>query len=113
LNFLPGKITEREQRIAKLRAEFEISDAEMVDLLSQFTSELSNNYPTSRSYSTRGRNNQNPKIIGAGVIQNLLAERAQIDAEKESMSKMQRIVRNLRPSGSSRCSPCRMPNWNI
>lgn len=95
---LTAKIEDRQQRIVRLRKEFDISDAEMIDLLTQYGNELVSNrvVNASISYSTKA-NNGDQKIIGAGVVQNLMTEKSLIETEKDSVEKLERIVRNLRP----------------
>ncbi len=96
--FLKTKIEERLRRIVRLREEFGISDSEMIDLLTQYGNELVSNrvVNTSISYTTKASNGDQ-KIIGAGVVQNLMTEKSLIETEKDSVEKMERISRNLRP----------------
>jgi hypothetical protein len=99
ITFLTNKITEREQRILRLRQEFDISDAELIDLLTQYGNEMVSNsrVSASMSYALNKANGGDQKIIGAGVVQNLMTEKSLIETEKDSIEKMERISRNLRP----------------
>lgn len=95
---LTAKIAERETRITHIRKEFDISDQAMINLLSQAAQEaLSNSrIATTMSYNISGQDSD-VRIVGAGVVQNLLTERQLIEQEKESVEKLQLITRNLRP----------------
>lgn len=97
---LGAKITEREARIARLRKEFEITDQDMIQLLSQAAQDaLSNMRSTATmSYSIGGgASGGEVRIVGAGIVQNILTERQLIEQEKDDVERLQLIVRNLRP----------------
>lgn len=96
---LKAKIEDRQQRIVRLRKEFDITDEQMIDLLTQYGNELVSNRTVnvSMSYTTKATNSSEQKIIGAGVVQNLMTEKSLIETEKDSVERMERIVRNLRP----------------
>lgn len=84
------KIAERTERIARIRKEYNITDQDLIDLLSQ----ASQNHNSTMSYSFGGAEQ---RVIGAGVVQNILTERNLVEQEKVSVSSMEQIVRNLRP----------------
>lgn len=94
IEFLTAKISERKARIAAIRREFDISDEALIQVLSQAvdagkaSSNMSYTLPT-----TDG----STKLIGAGVVQNILTENHHIEQEKEICDKMRSILRNLRP----------------
>ena len=102
---LKAKIVEREGRIAKIRAEYEISDQDMIQLLTQEAqhniqnnvrgAKMSYTLTTASPGAEVGANDE--RIIGAGVVQNLLTERSLIEDEQASVKQMERIVRNLKP----------------
>ena len=102
---LKAKIAEREARIAKIRTEYEISDQDMIQLLTQEAqhniqnnvrgAKMSYTLTTASPGAEVGANDE--RIIGAGVVQNLLTERSLIEDEQASVKQMERIVRNLKP----------------
>ena len=95
------KIDERKKRISQLRKEYNINDADLIQLLTEARRDLEAR--TSRmSYSisnsgggTAGGTDE--KIIGAGVVSNILTESDQIEAEKDQVKHLGLIVRNLKP----------------
>lgn len=94
---LTAKIAEREARIVHIRQEFDISDQAMISLLSQAAQDaVSNRSAVTMSYNIAAQD-QDVRIVGAGVVQNLLTERQLIEQEKDSVTKLQLIQRNLRP----------------
>lgn len=96
LERIRAKITEREGRIATLRSTYEITDTDMIQLLSQQARDaISNARITSTTYSVG--TDDNTKIIGAGVVQNLMTEQALIEQEREQITRLDLVVRNLRP----------------
>lgn len=90
------KIKEREARVVRIREEFGITDAAMIDLLSQAAREAVSNRTLTMSYSTHGNEGQQ-MVVQAGVVQNLLTEKSLIEQERESVTQLERILRNLRP----------------
>jgi len=94
---LKAKVTDREARITRIRKEFDITDAEMINLLAQAANEMvSNRVVATMSYNLN-TTGPDPKIVQAGVVQNLLTEKNLIQQEKDSIEQMSLIVRNLRP----------------
>jgi len=96
-----AKIKDREGRIVKIRKEYDISDADMINLLQQVARQGISNAPISTmSYTIPiegGTNAEDVRLIGAGVIQSIVTERELIDDETASIKQMERIGRNLRP----------------
>lgn len=91
-----AKIAEREQRIAALRTTYEITDTDMIQLLSQQARDaLSNARIVNTTYSVGS--GDETKIVGAGVVQNLMTEQALIEQEREQIERLELVVRNLRP----------------
>jgi hypothetical protein len=91
-----AKISEREGRIARIRKEFDITDAELVSLFAQAANEAGNRYANSMSYNIPSATGE-AKVIAAGVVQNLLTEQNLMEQEKDSATKLAMVVRNLRP----------------
>lgn len=98
---IEAKIAERKERILKLRDEYNISDADLIQLLTEARRDLEAR--TSRmSYSISNSSGgtaggADEKIIGAGVVSNILTESDQIEAEKDQVKHLGLIVRNLKP----------------
>ena len=99
--FLESKITERKNRVSQLRKEYNISDADLIQLLTEARRDLEAR--TSRmSYSisnagVAGAAGDDSRIIGAGVVSNILTESDQIEAEKDQVKRLGLIIRNLKP----------------
>jgi hypothetical protein len=100
IEFLKTKIAERKARIKKIRAEENITDQDLIDLLTQATNQAMSNArqqgPMTYSLSV-GDDSQEVRYIAAGTVQNILAEQGLIESEGGSIVQMERIVRNLRP----------------
>jgi hypothetical protein len=98
---LRSKVIDRESRIVRIREEFSISDADMIDLLAQAAHEAVSNRAVKMSYNIQATNapggDGGTRIIQAGVVQNLLTEKTLIEQERESVEQLERIVRNLVP----------------
>lgn len=95
-----AKIEERQKRIADLRKEYAIDDAALVQLLQaarkqqnamQFT------YSTSNVAAGGGNSKMEEKVIGAGVVNNLMTENDFIEGERDQLETLSLIVRNLFP----------------
>jgi hypothetical protein len=99
---LRAKITEREQRILKTRKEYDITDAMLVDLLTQARKQNQNNRASNQTYSvskTTGSGSQMTEetvTIGAGVVNLLFTEMEFIESEKSEAKRLELIIRNLR-----------------
>ena len=92
---LQAKIAEREERIAKIRRDNEITDAVLVDLLRQAESGRANSntyYSVSKSVKQGA---EQTLVIGAGVVASLQAENDAIDQERNAVRRMERVARNL------------------
>ena len=97
---LKAKINEREGRIVKIRKEYDISDVDMINLLTQAAQGVHQNAKMSYTISSQaasGSDSQEERLIGAGVVQNLLTERTLIEDEQASVKQMERVIRNLKP----------------
>lgn len=97
-----AKIEERQGRIAALRAEYEIDDAALVQLLQAARKQQRSHDKMSYSYSQSnarvdGGKQMEEKTIGAGVVNNLLTENDFIEAEKEQVKTLDLMIRNLKP----------------
>lgn len=94
---LASKVKEREGRITRLRKEFDISDQDMIKLLSQAAQDALSNARVATTMSYNIGNQDEVRVVAAGVVQNLLTERQLIEQEKEHIEKLQLVIRNLRP----------------
>lgn len=94
------KIAEREKRIRELRAEHEIEDSDLIQLLTAARKNAgANQYTYSKmSKSKVGPSSMEEKTIGAGVVNNLLSENDYIEAEKDQVKVLERIMRNIKPN---------------
>ena len=97
---LKAKIEERQRRIGELRKEYGIDDAALVQLLTaarkqanamQFT------YSTVSNTKVSAGDKMEERTIGAGVVNNLLTENDFIEAERDQVATLERIIRNLKP----------------
>lgn len=97
---LKAKIEERETRVNRIRTEYEITDAVLIDLLSQARAATKQNNQLMNYSSNAAVTNDSgaPSIVtvGAGVVNMLLTERDFIDGEKGQADKLSMIARNLR-----------------
>ena len=93
-----AKIEDRAKRVAALRAEYGIDDAALVQLL---TAARKNSQAHVYSYTTSatggGEGRMEEKAIGAGVVNNLLTENDFIESEKDQVTRLEMIARNLKP----------------
>lgn len=93
---LQAKIAERQARITKLRTEYDIDDAALIQLLTQARrQEQSMQYQYSSTEPGSGKMTE--KIIGAGAVNNLLTENDFIEAEKAMYKRLELILRNISP----------------
>jgi len=93
---LKTKIAERIIRIAKIRKDNDISDAVLVELLRLAESNKTNNtYYSVSNPSRRNGEQESPLVIGAGVLASLQAEEDAMEQEKKSVSRLERVERNL------------------
>ena len=96
---LKEKIAEREDRVVRIRKEYGITDTDLINLLTQAAASATRGHATAMSYSLSNSaspdGDDDPKIIGAGVVQNLLTERGLIEEERASVQRLERIGRNL------------------
>lgn len=98
LKVLQDKIVEREKRLADLRAEYNIDDAALVQLLTAASRANSMSYSyTNKTVSEKGEESIEERTIGAGVVNHLLTENDFVEAEKASVKELELIVRNIRP----------------
>jgi hypothetical protein len=96
---LKDKIEDRARRIAAVRKEHDIDDADLVTLLqllrknagaTTLTYQKMSNVPARQGMSDE-------KTIGAGVINNLLTEQDYMDQERDQVAMLDLMVRNLKP----------------
>ncbi len=96
---IKAKIEERAKRVAALRVEYGIDDAALVQLLTAARKNAQAhvyNYITS-AVGAGGESRMEEKAIGAGVVNNLLTENDFIESEKDQVTRLEMIVRNLKP----------------
>ncbi len=96
---LRQKIAERTERIAKVRAEYKITDAVLVDLLQQ--ARAASRRDALMSYSSKQKHEgstgtEEDLVIGAGVVNQLLTENDFIEGETSQASRLELIIRNLK-----------------
>lgn len=109
VNELRGYISDRDQRIRKIREEFQIDAERLAQLLLQFQK----NNTGFVSYNAQGSDGRSV-VVPAGVIANLIQEQQMIDSEREQIRKLELILRNLRDTepyaeprtGEVRTRPC-------
>jgi len=86
---LKAKITERHQRMQRLRDEYDIDAERLAVLVMQYREH-------SESVSYEGQSRPEGKaLVPAGVISNLVREREMIDSEQEQVLKLELVLRNL------------------
>lgn len=102
---LRSKVIEREERVAKVRAEYKITDAVLVDLLRQARAAAKRNADLGArmSYNISSRKGDVDRddideelVIGAGVVDGLLTESDLIEAETSQIARLELIGRNLK-----------------
>jgi len=93
------KIEEREVRIKRVREEYKISDAALVDIMAQARDQMQRG-AMALVYNSKVRSDDGLReedvTIGAGVVNMLLTERDHIEGEKSQVEKLDMIVRNLK-----------------
>lgn len=84
---LEDKIVERQQRIAKIKAEYNITDADLFEALSnnQMQQTYSNSQPLANARQS----------IPAGILQNIQTERVNISTEKGHVDRLGLLARNI------------------
>lgn len=100
-----AKVSERQQRVVDLRREHDISDAALIQLLTE-ARKTQNEQSAKMSY-TYGSNAfpdpspDKPEVqertIGAGIVNFLMTESDLIEAEKDQVRRLDLIARNLKP----------------
>ena len=97
---LRTKMEEREARVTRIRSEYKITDAVLIDLLSQARAASKRNDALMNYSSNAAVSNETgvsqTVTVGAGVVNMLLTERDFIDGEKAQADKLSVIARNLR-----------------
>lgn len=96
---LTAKIEDRQARVAALRAEHGIDDKALIQLLTEARKHSQDRTTFSYVSNSPVQNGpaQQERTIGAGVVNFLLTESDFIESEKESIKRLQMIIRNLRP----------------
>lgn len=96
------KILERERRIAKLREEYGIDDKVLLQLIGQAQQNRNSpmTYVSSLSVCVNGveKSVVEERSIGAGVVQNLMAETEALEEDRRNLTRLELITRNLRPA---------------
>lgn len=96
---LGQKMTERTERVARLREEHGIDDAALVQLLleSRRQSRSTHLSYNSTQKAADGSDRMVEKSIPMGVVNNLFSEQDQIAADKATVEKLSRVIRNIKP----------------
>ncbi len=100
---IKAKIEERQARIAKLRKEYDIDDAAMVQLLQALRrdEQLHGSGIGTYSYSSASNaqvahgSSKTEMTIGAGAVKNLMTEGDAIDSERAHVRKLELLSRNV------------------
>ncbi len=82
--------SKREERMERLRAEYNIGPEQLAELLLRFKNEGS-----SRSTSYDDQDSDEP-LVPAGVIANLVRERDMLSTERDQRRKLELILRNIK-----------------
>jgi hypothetical protein len=105
---LRNKIEDRKVRIKNLRTEYKITDAVYANLLEQARDAQKRNEAAKMSYvvkndtPTRGMQEGEDLIIGAGVVNHLLTEQDFVKNEEAQADRLELICRNLRDTKNER-----------
>jgi len=94
--FLETKIREREARIVEIREAHDITDQDLIKLLTQAANQAVSNARLPMSYNIESTAGET-RLIAAGVVQNLVTEQTLIEQEKKSVDQLKMIGRNLKP----------------
>jgi hypothetical protein len=97
---IQAKIEERQERLARLRKEYDIDDAALVQLLQLARKQAGQHqfqYMKSNVSASGNSATMEERTIGAGVVNNLLTEHDFLEAEKDQVHDLDIIVRNLKP----------------
>lgn len=96
---LKAKVEERQRRINDLRAEYDIDDAALIQLLqaARKQDKALAHFAYSTSKMSGGKKELEERTVGAGVVNNLLTENDFIEAERDQIKTLERIARNLKP----------------
>ena len=100
---LQAKIEERQARVAKIRAEYDINDGAFIDILTQARQQSQDKMSFTYRPSSLGNGvsvsvSGSPMVertIGAGTVNNLLTENDFIEAEKKQVQRLDLLIRNL------------------
>lgn len=95
LKLLRRKVEEREERVARVRAEYKVTDEQIIDMLARARSQAQN-IISNISYTITSDDGAETVTVGAGVINALLTERDFIESEHAQITKLELIDRNLR-----------------
>lgn len=99
---LRNKVEERKVRIKNLRTEYKITDAIYASLLEQAREAQKKNDMAKMSYTvkndtpTKGMQENDELVIGAGVVNHLLTEQDFVKSEEAQADRLDLICRNLR-----------------
>lgn len=93
-----SKIEEREVRIRRIRQEYKINDAALVDIMAKARDQAKRGEAMFYSSTVKSEDGSGEEeiTIGAGVVNMLLTERDHIEGEKANVEKLDMIIRNLK-----------------
>ena len=93
------KIEEREGRIKRIREEYKISDAILVNIMAQARGQMQRG-AAALVYNAKVRSNdglhEEDVEVAAGIVNNLLTEHDHIEGERAQVDKLEALVRNLK-----------------
>lgn len=98
-----AKIEERRERVRRIKAEYEITDSALVEIISRYHRDMQRGV-TGASYSNSvvvqnsPQQPQSEKLVPAGVVANLMTEMQYLDSEAEEVERMKLILANLQQS---------------
>jgi len=107
INLLKAKIVERQARIVQARTEYGIDDGALIALLNEARNQsktfakMSYTISSISNSSVPNGSKMEERTIGAGVVNLLLTEGDYIETEKQQVSRLELILRNLRPIEST------------
>ena len=96
-----AKVEERIERITKVRAEYKITDAALLDVMKQARAAQARgamvmNYSTSNAPAQGGGMDDETITIGAGIVNFLLTEQDFIEGEQSQVERLELVARNLK-----------------
>lgn len=107
IKFLEKKIEERKLRVEKICQEYDITDADIIEILrmKQSNRHVSGHYGVNSTVrDSSGGVVETTKQIPVGAVSNMEAEEAAIKSEKEQLARLYLINRNIEKAASHKVS---------